>query len=361
MSSNFGDIINIQIFGQSHSNGLGVVIDGLPSGEAIDLDQVDVFLKRRQGGKKHSTPRKEADTAEILSGLVNGATCGAPLAAIFKNSNINPSAYNELWDTPRPSHADLTARQRYRNPDPTGGGHFSGRLTLPLCFAGAVALQLLARKGIMVAAHISDCGGLQDKRFDPNLVDAKLLNSLTSKPFPTIDDSKAEGMGHIIQSAHNEGDSVGGAVECAVIGLPAGIGNPMFDGVESALAKVLFGVPAVRGVEFGAGFSACSMKGSEHNDAYELIDGNPVPKTNNAGGVLGGITTGAPLIFRVGFKPTASISKGQVTLNMKTGKQEALSIRGRHDPFIALRAVPVVEAAAAVVILDLLLASKGEL
>ncbi len=361
MSSNFGDTVKVQIFGQSHSQGLGVVIDGLPSGKNIDLKQVETFLMRRQGGKKHSTPRKEADTPEVLSGLVNGATCGAPLAAIFRNSNTNPSAYSELWDTPRPSHADLTARQRYNNPDPTGGGHFSGRLTLPLCFAGAVAIQLLSEFGIIIGAHISDCANVCDERFNPNTVDSLMLKSLTERPFPTIDEMAAERMSMAIQDAHSVGDSVGGAVECAVVGIPAGIGNPMFDGIESALAKVVFGIPAVRGVEFGVGFEACGMRGSEHNDSYMLTNDKPTPKTNNAGGVLGGITTGAPLIFRVGFKPTPSISYPQTTLNMITKQQEVLKVRGRHDPCIVIRAVPVVEAAAACVILDQILSSgKGE-
>ncbi len=362
MSSNFGNTVKIQIFGQSHSQGLGVVMDGLPSGEKIDLTQIETFLMRRQGGKKHSTPRKEADTPQVLSGLVDGATCGAPLAAIFNNSNINPSAYSELWDTPRPSHADLTARQRYRNPDPTGGGHFSGRLTLPLCFAGAVAMQILLRYGITIAAHISNCAGIYDKKINPTKVDINTLKEVANKTFPTIDDKAAEEMAQAIEAARLMGDSVGGAVECVAVGLPAGIGNPMFDGIESALAKVLFGIPAVRGVEFGVGFEACGMKGSEHNDSYTLLNEKPIPITNNAGGVLGGITTGAPLIFRVGFKPTPSISYPQTTLNLKTGEQEILKVKGRHDPCIVLRAVPVVEAAAACVLLDLLLSSeKGEI
>ncbi len=360
MSSNFGDIYKVQIFGQSHSAGLGVVIDGVPSGEPISVEEIELFLKRRQGGKKHSTPRKEADKPEILSGLVSGASCGAPLAAIFHNSNTNPGAYSELWDTPRPSHADLTARQRYKNPDPTGGGHFSGRLTLPLCFAGAVAIQILARKGITITAHISSCAGIDDERFNPQAIDASLLESLKSKTFPTINDSRASDMDRAIQAAHSQGDSVGGVVECAITGIPAGIGNPIYDGVESAIAKVIFGVPAVRGLEFGAGFNACSMRGSEHNDSYALIDGKPMPITNNAGGVLGGITTGAPIIFRVGFKPTPSISVEQQTLNLRKGEQQTLNVRGRHDPCIVLRAVPVVEAAAACVLLDLILSSSDK-
>ncbi len=358
MSSNFGNIFKVQIFGQSHSAGLGVVMDGVPSGESIDIDKIEQFLMRRQGGKKHSTPRKEADTPEILSGLVGGATCGAPLAAIFHNANTHPGAYSELWDTPRPSHADLTARQRYHNPDPTGGGHFSGRLTLPLCFAGAVAGQILARKGIFVGAHIGSCAGIDDVRFNANQLEPSLFKAIAEKSFPTICDDAAGKMGDAIEAAAKLGDSVGGVVECAITGLPAGIGNPIYEGVESALAKVIFGIPAVRGLEFGAGFEACRMRGSEHNDCYELLDGKPMPATNNAGGVLGGITTGAPIVFRVGFKPTPSISARQETLNIKTGQKQVLNVGGRHDPCIVLRAVPVVEAAAACVLLDLMLGGE---
>ncbi len=358
MSSNFGEFLNVQIFGQSHSGGVGVVVDGLPSGEAVDLEAVQTFLLRRQGGKKMTTPRKEADTPEILGGLVDNVTCGAPLAAVFRNGNTDSGSYNAFVDTPRPSHADLTARQRYKNPDLSGGGHFSARMTLPLCFAGAVSAQILARRGITVGAQISTCAGVAGERFDPLTIDADTLKSTVNKPFPTLNDESASKMILAIEAAQKEGDSVGGIVECAVVGLPSGIGNPIFDSVESALSKVLFGIPAVRAVEFGIGFEASNMRGSVHNDSYTLKNSEPTPSTNNAGGVLGGITTGAPLILRVGFKPTPSISAPQQTLNIKSNEVETLSIKGRHDPCIVLRAVPVVEAAVACVLLDLMLSAN---
>ncbi len=358
MSSNFGNVVKVQLFGQSHSDGVGVVVDGLPSGEAVDLAEVESFLKRRQGGKKMTTPRKEADTPEILSGLVDSRTCGAPLAAVFKNANTDGSSYNKFVDTPRPSHADLTARQRYKNPDLSGGGHFSARLTLPLCFAGAVALQILARRGITIGAQICSCAGVDGERFNAMNIDESIFKSLANKDFPTLNDTDALAMMEAVKTAQADHDSVGGVVECAVLGLPAGIGNPIFDSVESALSRVLFGIPAVRGVEFGLGFDACSMRGSDHNDPYTLKGGAPSPKSNNAGGVLGGITTGAPLLLRVGFKPTPSIGALQETLNLSSGLTETLEIGGRHDPCIVLRAVPVVEAAVACVLLDLI--SSGE-
>ncbi len=358
MSSNLGNVIKIQLFGQSHSSAVGVVIDGLPSGEALDFAEVESFLKRRQGGKKMTTPRKEADTPEILSGMVDGKTCGAPLAAVFKNANTDGSAYNKFVDTPRPSHADLTARQRYKNPDLSGGGHFSARLTLPLCFAGALALQILARRGVTLGAQICSCAGVDGERFDAMNVNDKALKNVADKDFPTLNDSDALAMTAAVKSAQVAHDSVGGIVECAVLGLPAGVGNPIFDGVESALSRVLFGIPAVRGVEFGLGFDACSMRGSDHNDPYTLKEGAPSPGSNNAGGVLGGITTGAPLLLRVGFKPTPSIGALQETLNLSSGLTETLEIGGRHDPCIVLRAVPVVEAAVACVLLDLILSGE---
>ncbi len=355
MSSNFGKILNVQIFGQSHSEAVGVVIDGLPSGESIDLEAIERFLKRRQGGKNLTTPRKEADIPEILSGLVKGKTCGAPLVAVFKNSNTDSGAYNQFSDIPSPSHADLTARQRYNNPDLSGGGHFSARLTLPLCFAGAVSAGILERRGITIGAQICSCGGVEGERFSLESIDKTTLESISEKPFPTINDDDAANMVSAIKLAHGDGDSVGGIVECAAIGLSSGIGNPIFDSVESAISKVVFGIPAVRGIEFGLGFKATSLRGSRHNDSYKLIDGVPTPNSNNAGGVLGGITTGAPLVFRVGFKPTPSIPAIQQTLNIKTGQIVPLSIGGRHDPCIVLRAVPVVEAATACVLLDLMI------
>ena len=356
MSSEFGKLLKVSVFGQSHGRAIGVNMDGLPAGEAIDLDELQEFLDRRKPGKSRlSTARKEADRPIFLSGLENGVTCGFPLCAVIENADQHSSDYSELADKPRPAHADYTAHIKWDgHADMRGGGHFSGRLTAPLCIAGGIAKQILARRGIFVGAHLSAVAGIPDAPF-PLHPTAELFDTVAAKAFPVISNEAGEAMQASILSAREDGDSVGGIVECAVIGLPAGLGDPMFEGVENRLAAALFGIPAVKGVEFGAGFAACAMRGSENNDPFAVENGKIVTTQNNAGGILGGITTGMPLTLRVGIKPTPSISKAQQTISLSAGENTELNIRGRHDPCIAHRAIPVVEAVTAAVILDLLL------
>ena len=356
MSSEFGKLLRVSVFGQSHGKAIGVNIDGLPAGEAIDLAELQAFLDRRKPGKNPlSTARKESDAPEFLSGLENGVTCGFPLCAVIHNSDQHSSDYSELADKPRPAHADYTARVKWGgHADMRGGGHFSGRLTAPLCIAGGIAKQILARRGIYVGAHLASVGTERDASF-PLHPTKEQFDAVAAKAFPVLDDEAGQRMQDVILAARQEGDSVGGTVECAVIGLPAGLGDPMFEGVENRLAAAIFGIPAVKGLEFGAGFAASAMRGSENNDPFLVEDGRVVTATNNAGGILGGITTGMPITLRVALKPTPSISRSQQTVCLSAMENTDLAIRGRHDPCIAHRAVPVVEAVTAAVILDLLL------
>lgn len=357
MSSNFGEKVKITIFGQSHSEAIGVVIDGLPVGEEIDMEQVQQFMERRAPGRNaYSTPRKEGDVPRVVSGLFEGKTCGAPICAIIENTNTRSKDYDKLKDLPRPGHADFTAWVKYDGyNDHRGGGHFSGRLTAPLCFAGAVCKQILERKGIHVGAHILSIKGVKDTPFDAVHIAAEALQAVTAKAFPVQEDAAGEAMQAAIAAAKKKGDSVGGIIECAVTGLPVGVGEPMFDGLESRLAAAVFAIPAVKGVEFGAGFGVADLFGSENNDDFiYLADGTVETKTNNHGGSLGGISSGMPLVFRAAFKPTPSISREQDTISISKRENDKLAVVGRHDPCIVPRAVPCVEAAAAVAILDLL-------
>ena len=357
MSSDFGKKVKIHIFGQSHSEAIGVVIDGLPVGEEVDLEAVQKFMERRAPGRNaYSTPRKEGDVPRVVSGLFEGKTCGAPICAIIENTNTRSKDYDKLKDLPRPGHADFTAWVKYDGyNDHRGGGHFSGRLTAPLCFAGAVCKQILERKGIHVGAHILSIKGVKDIPFDEVHVDAEALQKVTAKAFPVQEDAAGEAMQAAIAAAKEKGDSVGGIIECAVTGLPVGVGEPMFDGLESRLAAAVFAIPAVKGVEFGAGFGVADLFGSENNDDFIYqADGTVETKTNNHGGSLGGISSGMPLVFRAAFKPTPSISREQDTISISKRENDKLAVVGRHDPCIVPRAVPCVEAAAAVAILDLL-------
>lgn len=356
MSSEFGRLIKISVFGQSHGEAIGVVIDGLPAGEAVDMDELAAFLDRRRPGKSPlSTSRQEADAPEFLSGLVDGVTCGAPLCAVIRNSGQRSGDYRELAQRPRPAHADYTARVKWGgHADMRGGGHFSGRLTAPLCIAGGIAKQILARRGVHVGAHLAAVGTVEDAPF-PLYPSPALFAAVAAKPFPVIDDGAGERMQALILTARQEQDSVGGVVECAAVGLPAGLGEPMFGGVENRLAAALFGIPAVKGVEFGAGFAAARLRGSEANDPFVLQDGEVRTAGNHAGGILGGITDGMPVVARVAVKPTPSIARPQRTVDLAAMEETELSIHGRHDPCIAHRAVPVVEAVTAAVLLDLLM------
>ena len=332
MSNIYGKNIKISIFGQSHSPAIGVTVDGLPSGFAIDFDELRSFMQRRAPGQaSYTTSRIEADEPEFISGLVDGITCGAPLTAIIRNNDIRSSDYDNIRDVPRPSHADYTAYVKYGEAhDVRGGGAFSGRMTAPLCIAGGICLQLLKREGIFVTAHIIQIG---NKKTEEQMISA-------------------------IEEAKKAGDSLGGIVECAATGLPAGIGAPMFEGMENRIASIIFGIPAIKGIEFGNGFSAADLKGSQNNDAFifeQVGQGDIKTRTNNHGGILGGITSGMPLIFRVAVKPTPSIAMEQDSVSLSEMKPVKLKIEGRHDPCIVPRAVPCVEAAAAIAIYDALL------
>ena len=360
MSSEYGKQLRISVFGESHGRAIGVNIDGLPAGEPIDMEKLTRFMARRSPGNSElTTSRKEQDMPVFLSGLENGITCGFPLCAMIENRDTRSGDYSQFANKPRPSHADYTARLRYRgSADMRGGGHFSGRLTAPLCVAGGIALQILERRGVYVGAHLASAAEINDKPFQ-NEITKELFAAVAEKTLPVIDDMRGAEMSTAIKKAAQEGDSVGGTVECAVISLLAGVGSPMFDGIESRLAQALFGIPAVKGVEFGAGFAAVGMRGSEYNDPFVIHNGAVSTSSNNNGGILGGISTGMPVILRVAFKPTPSISKPQQTVDLLSMEASALTIQGRHDPCVAVRAVPVVEAVTATVILDILLEAKG--
>ena len=354
--SSWGNRIKISLFGESHGRGIGVVIDGLPAGEKIDMEQVLLQMARRAPGKdKTATPRLEKDLPEIMSGMMNDTTTGAPLGAVIMNTNTRSGDYGDMLTRPRPGHADFTGNVRYKGfNDIRGGGHFSARLTAPLVFAGAVCRQILFRRGVRIAAHICSVGNIKDKRFDPVNIPDELMDSLSGGGFALLDPSAETGMRELIEECRLAGDSVGAVIECAVTGLPAGAGSPMFDGIENVIASVVFGIPAVKGIEFGAGFSASEMRGSENNDEF-YYDGDTVKtRTNNHGGILGGISSGMPVIFRTAFKPTPSIAREQKTVDLKEKHDATLSIKGRHDPCVALRAVPVVEAAAALAVINIM-------
>ena len=354
MSSSYGENLRIHIFGESHGPAVGVTVEGISAGERVDLEELQRFLDRRAPGRSAwSTPRKEADIPEFLSGLREGRTCGTPLTAILKSANTRSGDYDALRDVPRPGHADYTAWVKYgESRDSRGGGHFSGRLTAPLCVAGGICLQLLAREGITVLSRIAAIGGIRDK--------GELTASTAEKPFPTVSDSAGEAMRSAIAAARAEGDSLGGVIECAVLGLPAGLGDPMFDGMENRIAAAVFGVPAVKGIEFGAGFAAAGLRGSENNDAFSVENGRIITDSNHCGGILGGITDGMPLTFRAAVKPTPSLARPQQSVDLKTGEIVPLTVTGRHDPCIVPRAVPCLEAAAAIAVYDALLARRKE-
>ena len=354
MSSSYGENLRVHIFGESHGPAVGVTMEGVPAGEAVDLEELQRFLDRRAPGRNAwSTPRKEADVPEFLSGIREGKTCGTPLTAILKSVNTRSGDYDALRDVPRPGHADYTAWVKYgESRDSRGGGHFSGRLTAPLCVAGGICLQLLAREGVTVLSRVAAIGGIRDE--------GELTASTAEKPFPTVSDLAGEAMRAAIEAARAEGDSLGGIVECAVLGLPAGLGDPMFDGMENRVAAAVFGVPAVKGIEFGAGFAAAGLRGSENNDAFSVENGRIITKSNHCGGILGGITNGMPLTFRAAVKPTPSIARPQQSVDLNTGETVPLTVTGRHDPCIVPRAVPCLEAAAAIAVYDALLARRKE-
>ena len=358
MASSIGHSVRLTIFGQSHSEAIGCTVEGLPAGIEVDLDELQAFLERRAPGRSDtSTARREPDRPRILSGLVDGHTCGAPLSAIIENTDTRSQDYDGLRRVPRPGHADYPAFVRYGNHhDVAGGGHFSGRLTAPLCIAGGIALQALAAMNIRVVAHIAQLGPervadatLNDLAYDPAQREAILTNEL-----PCIDAEAARAMHESVLAAKGELDSVGGVIECAAYGMPAGVGDPMFDGLENRIAALAYGIPAVKGIEFGAGFGAAALRGSQNNDPWRERGGQVAATTNNAGGILGGISTGMPIVWRAAVKPTPSIGKRQDSVDLALGENADLVVRGRHDPCIVPRAVPVVEAACALALLDAL-------
>lgn len=361
MSSIWGERLKISIFGESHASAIGVVVDGIPAGECIDFKKLQSFLDRRAPGRRaFHTPRRESDVPEFVAGVQNGVTTGAPILALIRNENTRSKDYDLFRDVPRPSHADYPALLRYHGfQDIRGGGHFSGRLTAPLCIAGALALQILSRKGVAVGAHISAIGAARDEPFDPVGIRADLLQEVAGKILPVLDDRAGEEMLEIIEAARMEEDSVGGVIECAAVGYPGGIGTPMFDGLENRISAAMFSIPAVRGIEFGAGFSAADMRGSTHNDEYTVDNGSIRTKTNHHGGIIGGISTGMPIVLRIAVKPTPSIGREQGSIRLSSMEAVPLKIEGRHDPCIVPRAVPCVEAVMGIVLLDRLLCEAG--
>lgn len=352
----FGDF-SLTIFGESHGAAIGAVIDGLPAGEPLDFNEILTFMARRAPKKDGtSTMRNEADFPEILSGICDGKTTGTPLCCVIKNTDQHSADYKSVSHLARPGHADYTGSVRYNGAnDLRGGGHFSGRLTAPLVFAGAVCAQILSRKGIVSGAHVKSIADVGDISFDPVNISVQELQAIKEKSFPVSDDSAGEAMKKNILSAREELDSVGGIIECAVLGLPCGIGDPMFDGLENRLSQLLFAIPAVKGVEFGNGFGCASRRGSENNDSFVIENGAIKTATNNCGGILGGISDGMPLIFRAAVKPTPSIARQQKTVDYEKMTEEILEIKGRHDPCIVPRAVACVEAAANIAVLSFLL------
>lgn len=357
MSAIWGNNIKISIFGESHGNAIGINIDGLPSGFEIDMEKIKIEMKRRAPGKNNlSTTRDEEDIPEILSGYFEGKTTGTPLCAIIRNKDTKSKDYSKIKDIPRPSHADYSGSVKYLGfNDYRGGGHFSGRITAPLVFAGAICRQILEKKGIVIGAHILSIKDKKDDKFNYTDISKDTLLNLRNKDLPLLNERIDGEIRECILQAKSEGDSVGGVIECATIGIEAGIGAPFFDSVESTLSHLLFSIPAVKGVEFGSGFEITTLFGSEANDEYYYKDGEIYTKSNNNGGILGGITNGMPIVFKVAIKPTPSILKEQDTLNLKTGENVKFKVEGRHDPCIVQRAIPVVEAVTAIGILELLM------
>lgn len=355
MATTYGNNLKISIYGGSHDDEIGVIAEGLPKGERFDLEQLLGFMKRRApGNAKYATSRKEADLPIFVSGVdENNVLDGGIFKAIIKNTNTRSSDYSNLFDVPRPSHADFPARVKYgEGVDLRGGGHFSGRLTAPLCIVGGICLQLLEKMGIKIAAHIYSVKDEKDTAFDLCGVNEETFSALAARDFPTLSKTAGEKMQAVIEDARLEGDSVGGIIECAAIGLPIGVGEHMFNGLEGKISSIVFSIPAIKAIEFGNGFDCTHLFGSENNDPYYVDNGNIKTRTNNCGGILGGMSNGMPIVFKVGIKPTPSIAKEQDSVSLSKLENTKLIIKGRHDPCIVPRAVPVIEAATAIAILD---------
>ena len=361
MSSIWKNQLTLSIFGESHGPAIGMTLDGLPAGEALDLEMLQTFLNRRApGNSPWATPRKEADIPEFLAGLKEGKTTGAPITAIIRNKNTRPTDYDAMRDIPRPGHADYTAHIKYGgHHDPSGGGHFSGRLTAALCIAGGICLQILARRGVMIGAHITMIGSagpdIADFGFTPRHMDPKQLQALAQMDLPLFDPTLRASMIEEIERAKQDGDSVGGMIRCIALGVPPGLGDPMFNGMENRISGLVFGIPAVKGISFGSGFGFSAMRGSQAKDEYCVVDNVIRTRANCNGGILGGITTGMPILFDTAIKPTPSIGQPQKSVNLRTMKPATIEVQGRHDPCIVPRAVPCVEAATAIAIFDAML------
>ncbi len=350
-----GKNISVSIFGQSHSEAIGVVIDGLPSGISVNEERIRSFLKRRAASSSiFSTQRKEDDEPVFVSGVINGKTTGASVCAVIYNKDQRSRDYSSLFFTPRPGHADYTARIKYGGAEDTrGGGAFSGRMTAPFCIVGAIAKDFLAEKGITIGSHVLSIADISEEKFDPVNIAAEELNRISSKPFGTVSDEIGQLMLERISSARSDGDSLGGVIECAAVGVPVGLGGELFDGIESAAAKLVFSVPAVKGFEIGAGFDSSKLRGSENNDPFYYNENGAVKtQTNNHGGILGGMTSGMPIIIRAALKPTPSISKTQKTVDLEKKVNTEIEIKGRHDACIVPRALPVIESCLAIAIFD---------
>lgn len=356
MSGTWGNNIEISIFGESHGKAIGVVVNGIKAGTPIDMDKIEKEMQRRAPGKdKLSTPRKEADKPVILSGIFQGKATGTPITMMIENSDTRSRDYSKTKNLIRPSHADYSGFVKYNGfNDYRGGGHFSGRITAPIVFVGAIAKQILEQKGIRVGSHIKSVENVKDNSFDFVNLNVETLNSLLDKELPVLNDEKIEEIKETIMSARKDMDSVGGVIETGIIGLEAGVGSPFFDSLESKIASLAFSVPAVKGIEFGMGFDIAKSRGSIANDEYYISNGEIKTYSNNNGGIIGGISNGMPVIHRVAIKPTASISREQRTVNMETMQNEIIKIEGRHDPCIVQRAIVVIEAISAIAVLELL-------
>lgn len=356
MSSMWGNKIKLSIFGESHGRAIGITIDGIEPGVELDLEYINKEMSRRAPGKSEfSTPRKEGDNFEILSGFFNGRTTGTPLCSVIYNKDQHSRDYESTKGLIRPSHGDFTGYIKYNGyNDYRGGGHFSGRITAPLVFAGAICKQILEKKGIIIGSHIKSIGGIEDDSFDMVTLYNEELKKLRSSNFPLLNKEAENSMREAILKAKSEKDSLGGIVEAAALNLPAGIGSPFFDSVESRIAQLLFSIPAIKGVEFGLGFNIAKLKGSDANDEFYIEENRIKTYSNNNGGILGGITNGMPLIFRAAIKPTPSIGRAQNTVDIEKRENAKLEIMGRHDPCIVPRVIPVIEAVAAIAILDLM-------
>lgn len=359
MSGTWGNNLEISLFGESHGPAIGVTINGLPAGLELDMDAILIDMARRAPGSSElTTPRKEKDQPEIITGFLDGKTTGAPLTAIIWNTNTRSKDYSQMKRLMRPGQADYPGRIRYSGfNDYRGSGHFSGRITAPLVFAGAICKQLLAQDDIVIGAHVQSIAGIEDQPYDfKQPVDKTTLDQFKKETIPLFDESKREAMEQAVLDAKADQDSVGGVVEVFVQGMPAGYGNPFFDSVESTIAHLVFAVPATKGLEFGSGFDMAKLRGSQANDRYYYDeDGNVQTETNHNGGILGGITFGMPIVYRVAVKAPASIEKEQTTINVETQENDVLSTHGRHDPIIVPRIIPVLEAITAIGLVDLMM------